>query len=193
MDIIKSLADIGAIQFGQFETPDQSGTFAPIAINLRLLPSYPSLLRALATDLVPVVKIEGLTRLLVMPSAVPIGTAVSLATELPLLYPSGGNPGVIEGAYDFNVPTVLLTDVLTDGIAESTMIQRVKGLGLDVEVVVAVLDMGFELEASTFKFTAWRDVRAVLGELTTLTPSMQAAVLDWLHLKSGPKGRLWAR
>ncbi len=138
--LIHALTRIGAIQFGQFET--RPGVFAPVAIRLALLPSYPAILRDLAGEIAPLVKIAGLSHLLTKPAATPIGVAVSLAADLPLVYPAPGDPHTIEGAYDFNVPTVLLTDVLTDGATEQALIGRVKGLGLDVKAVVAVLDLG---------------------------------------------------
>src|SRR5215475_11987325 len=100
-DIIQALERIGAIQFGQFE--QAPGTFAPMRIYLGLLPSYPAVLKALADEMVPLVKMEGTTHLLAMPDAVALGTAISLAARMPLVYPAAGDPEYIEGAYDFNV------------------------------------------------------------------------------------------
>jgi orotate phosphoribosyltransferase len=177
-DIIQTLARIGVIQFGQFETAP--GVFAPLAIRFGLLPSYPATLRALAAEIAPLVRIDGLTHLLAMPAAVPLGVAVSLATNLPLVYPSSDDPPTVEGAYDFDVPTVLLTDVLTDGAAERDLAARVRSLGLDVKAVVAVLDLGKQPDrVVALPLLIWRRVANVAPELTA-TPSMRAAVLDWL-------------
>jgi orotate phosphoribosyltransferase len=141
-DLVRDLVRIGAIQFGQFEMKDRPGEFAPVAIRLGLLPSYPSVLRALAQELAPLVKIDGLTHLLAAPSAVPLGVAVSLAADMPLVYPTSGDSDGIEGAYDYSVPTVLLTNVLSDGSAERALIKRVKSVGLEVRAVVAVIALG---------------------------------------------------
>src|SRR5258708_37404073 len=127
-DVIQSFIRVGAIQFGHFESRETPGTFAPVAINLRYIPSYPSILKALAAEIAPLVQIDGLTHLLTMPAAVPLGTAISLALDIPLVYPA--ETRVIEGAYDANVPTVLLTDLITDGEAELAMAKRVKSVGL---------------------------------------------------------------
>ncbi len=178
-EIVQALIRIGAIQFGQFET--QPGIFAPVSIHLGLLPSYPSILRALAAELAPLARIEGLTHLLPTPSAVPIGVGVSLAADIPLVYlaPDGG----IEGAYDFSVPTALLTDVLSDGTAERELIKRARPLGLDVKAVVAVLGISPAAKAEALDGlspVAWRYLEDLLPEISTLTPSMRSNVQEWL-------------
>jgi orotate phosphoribosyltransferase len=179
-DVVQALVRIGAIQFGQFET--EPGVFAPLAIRLSLLPSYPAILRALSAEIAPLVRIGDLTHLLPTPSAVPLGVAVSLAAEMPLVYPSTTGGHAVEGAYDFNVPTVLLTDLLTDGAAERSLITRVRPLGLDVKAVVAVLDLGREPDrVGALPLIVWRRVANIVSEMATLTPSMRAVVLDWLR------------
>src|SRR5262249_6496185 len=148
--------------FGHFETAP--GTFAPVAINLGYVPSYPAILKALTNEIAPLVKIDGLTHLLPMPSAVPLGTAVSLQLDMPLVYPGAGE--VMEGAYDANVPTVLLTNLLTDGAAEMAMVKRVKGTGLIVQAIVAVLSfqqVGDHVGDSSL--VAWRRLDALLPEI----------------------------
>jgi len=125
-----------------------------------------------------------LTHLLPMPSAVPVGVAVSLAADLPLVYPAAGDPRTIEGAYDFNVPTILLTDVLTDGAAESALIKQAKPLGLDVKAVVAILSIDIGLSSiDGLPIHVWRGLRKLLVEIPTLTPSMRLAVENWRRQK----------
>src|SRR5258707_15714471 len=99
-DVVRSLVQIGVVQFGQFE--QQPAVFAPLAINLRILPSYPTILKALAEEIVPLVHIDGLTHVLTMPAAVPIGVAVGLVATMPLVYPAAGPPPQIARAYDFD-------------------------------------------------------------------------------------------
>ncbi len=181
-DLIRSLTHIGTIQFGRFET--RSGVFAPGVFHFSLLPSYPAILQALAEELAPLVHIDGLTHLLTTPAATPIGVAVSLAARIPLVYPAPGNIQVIEGAYDFNVPTVLLTDVFGGGEPEraaSSLITRVRPLGLDVKALVTVLDIGASGASSgDLPLVVWHSLRDILPEIPNLTPSMRAAVVDWL-------------
>jgi orotate phosphoribosyltransferase len=177
-DLIQALERIGAIQFGQFE--QAPGIFAPMIIRLGLLPSYPAVLKALAEEMAPLVHIEGVTHLLAMPDAVPLGVAISLAAGIPLVYPAAGDPKHIEGAYDFNVPTVLLSDVLRDPTAEAAMIQHVKGLGLDVKAVVTVVDFEQEKGALEAPICPWRTIQVVLDGVKELTPAMREVVRNWL-------------
>ncbi len=176
-DVTGELLRIGAIQFGQFEMAP--GQFAPISVNLRFVPSYPSILAALAQTLAPLVKIEGLTHLLPMPAAVPLGAAISMVADLPLVYPD--DSGTIEGAYDFNVPTILLTDTYQDGAAEQAMIKRAKPLGLDVYAVVTVIDFGKHTATPDgLPLIAWRRLRDLLPGIPALSSSMRQAADVWL-------------
>ncbi len=181
---LHDLSRVGAFQFGQFEVRGAPGLFQPLALNLRLLPSYPALLAALAESLVPLVRIDGLTHLLTTPATTPIGVAVSLASGLPLVYPAPDDAHHVEGAYDYDEPTVLLTDVLSDGAAERALIQRVHGLGLSVRAVVAVLDLGIHPGATGgLPLAAWGRLPVLLdllGEAGELSPAMNAAVQTWL-------------
>ncbi|MCC7451219.1 MAG: hypothetical protein IT324_27660 [Anaerolineae bacterium] len=180
-DLVASLAHIGAIQFGQFER--QPGVFEPLALNLRLLPSYPAILRRLAAELAPLATITGLTHLLTTPAAVPLGVALSLATDMPMVYPAAGDSHTIEGAYDYYVPTVLLTDVLADGTAERALIKRVQGMGLEVKAVVAALDLGIDgRTVGDVPVIAWQRIPDLLPAVTT--PLMQTVVRDWLDTLS---------
>jgi orotate phosphoribosyltransferase len=181
-DLVHELARIGAIQFGQFEV--QPGQFQPMAIHLRLLPSYPAVLKTLAEEMAPLVKIEGQTHLLTMPASTPLGVVVSLITGLPLVYPAPDNSQIIEGAYDYNEPTVLLTDVFTNGEAEQAMIKRVKGMGLDVNAVVAVLDLNLKNPPASPLAASWRRIDTLLDELPGLTPAMRNVVKEWLNAHS---------
>lgn len=178
-DVVGSLIQIGAVQFGQFE--QQPGVFAPLTINMRILPSYPEILKALAAEIASLVRIDGLTHLLTTPATIPIGVAVSLATSIPLVYPAFGDPRHVEGAYDFNEATVLLTDILRDGTDEQKLSEHVRGLGLDVKAVVAVIDLGICAKTSSpFPAVSWRKLDNLLPEMPASSPSMQAVVRDWL-------------
>src|SRR5258708_17839182 len=112
-DVVRSLVQIGVVQFGQFE--QQPGVFAPLAINLRILPSYPEILKALAEEIAPLVRIDGLTHLLPMPSAVPIGVAVTLAPSVPLASPAAGEARQTRGAYQLTIPSLPFPHILSTG------------------------------------------------------------------------------
>ena len=85
-DLALTLHDIGAIQFGRFRL--HSGRESRVYIDLRVLVSYPEALRqataayqtvldGLAFDLLAATPMAGL----------PIGTAICLAMDRPLIYP----------------------------------------------------------------------------------------------------------
>jgi orotate phosphoribosyltransferase len=180
MSIEQALLRIGAIQFGRFET--RPGRFQPLKINLRLLPSYPDVLEMLAEALAPLIRLDGLTHLLVMPAAVPIGVAVSLKTGIPLVYPPADDPQFIEGAFDYNVPTLLLTDVLHGGSAERAMIAHARKQGLEVWAVVAVFDLGHALPG---KVNSLYGVDTVLALGQAQSPHLRLVVQAWLESQRG--------
>lgn len=179
-DVFGDLLRIGAVQYGQFEIRGKMGIFAPLSINLRLVPSYVSVMAALAAEIAPLVTVAGTTHLLTMPAVTPLGVLASQLAERVLVYPLDGK---IEGAYDFNEPTVLLTDVLTDGAAELAMIKEARREGLDVEALVAVIDFGKPITGLTIARRAWLGIEDVLTASQAagkLTATMRGTVDRWL-------------
>jgi orotate phosphoribosyltransferase len=183
--LIHALLRIGAIQFGQFEAAP--GCFQPAYINLRLLPSYPATLRALADALVPLARgagQRGLTHLLAMPAATPIGVALALAADVPLAYPAPADLATLEGAFDYNVPTLLLTDVLTDGGAEMSMIRHARQQGLHVEGVLSIFrlsDQPLSADRLLREAESLWGAADVLALAAAQTPYLGAAVGAWLE------------
>lgn len=181
MSLIERLAHIGIVQFGQFATAN--GSFAPFRLDWRLLPSYPLLLADLSTELLPLVKQAGMSHLLPMPAVLPLGTALSLRAETPLVFVSPDDPEHIEGAYDYNVPTLLLTDNLTDGAAESALIRRVRRHGLHVEAVLAVLDWQIgALLPEGVTLCAWQRLQAFMAAAAAVngTSAIHTAAQAWI-------------
>lgn len=180
LGLVKRCLHIGAVQFGRFEVRGQPGMFAPLAINLRLLPSYADLLRDLAAELAPLASVAGLTHLLTMPATTPLGVLTCAQSGQTLVYPIEGQ---IEGAYDFSVPTVLLTDVLTDGEAERALIKQARRDGLDIEAILAVVDFGRPIEGLPTQRRAWIGIDALLDacqQAGRLTVGMRATAEAWL-------------
>jgi hypothetical protein len=154
--LLRDLLHIGVIQFGQFERTDRPGSFSPVVVEIGLLASYPPVLSALADALLPQIATQPLTHLLALPPVIPLSTAIALRTGQPLLYPSAADPDFVEGAYDYSVPTLLLTGVLTDGIVERALIKRVKNVGLEVKVIVPVLDLYNNLNIDGVAIFPWQ-------------------------------------
>jgi uridine monophosphate synthetase len=146
-----SLADIGAIQFGEFTLA--SGKRSPIYIDLRLLASYPAALRLVAQayasllrDELSLVEQAGDVRLAAIPyAAMPIGTAVALELDLPLIYPrkeakAYGTSRQIEGAFQPGDRAVVLDDLITTGGSKLAAIEPLEAAGLEVQDVFVLID-----------------------------------------------------
>lgn len=146
--IIESLAltlhDIGAIQFGRFRL--HSGRESRIYIDLRLLVSFPQALREttaayrtaldqLEYDLLAATPLAGL----------PIGTALCLDTDKPLIYPrktakSYGTGKNIEGQWSVGQTVVVVDDLVTSGDSILETIATLKAAGLKVHDAVVLID-----------------------------------------------------
>ena len=97
------LYDIGAVQFGKFVL--HSGKKSNIYLDLRVLVSYPQALRQVAVALRPLLAGLRYDLLAATPLAgLPIGTALCLELDQPLIYPrkavkSYGTGKGIEGVW----------------------------------------------------------------------------------------------
>lgn len=142
--LITGLADLGAVKFGNFTLA--SGMQSPIYIDLRLLVSQPKLLAqaaaayaALLADL-PCDRIAGVPY-----AALPIGTAVALAADKPLIYPrkeakAHGLGKDIEGAWQPGEQVVIIEDLITKGGSTLQTVERMRAVGLQVEHVIVLID-----------------------------------------------------
>jgi uridine monophosphate synthetase len=146
-----ALADIGAIRFGEFTLA--SGKQSPVYIDLRLLASHPQVLRQVARAYAGLLRREVGTerrgspvRLAAIPyAAMAIGTAVSLETGLPMIYPrrevkAHGTGRVIEGEFVQGETAVVLDDLITTGGSKLAAIEPLEAAGLVVRDVVVLID-----------------------------------------------------
>jgi uridine monophosphate synthetase len=144
-----ALADIGAIKFGEFTLT--SGQRSPIYVDLRLLASYPDVLRQVAVAYADLLKgILGIGRSGIRLAAIPyaamtIGTAVSLETGLPMIYPrkearAHGTARQIEGEFRPGERAVVLDDLITTGGSKLEAIAPLEAAGLEVKDVVVLID-----------------------------------------------------
>lgn len=139
-----TLFDIGAVQLGKFKL--HSGRTSRVYLDLRLLVSYPQALR-LVTKAYQVI-LEGLSfDLLAAPplAGLPIGTALCLAMDKPLIYPrktakSYGTGKSIEGHWQVGQTAVVIDDVITSGDSILQAIVSLKTTGLQVTDAVVLID-----------------------------------------------------
>jgi uridine monophosphate synthetase len=175
-----ALADIGAIKFGDFTLA--SGKKSPIYVDLRLLASHPDVLRQVALAYADLLRREILSRrsstidrLAAIPyAALPIGTAVSLETGLPLIYPRKeakdyGTARQIEGEFQPGDRAVILDDLITTGGSKLKAIAPLEAAGLEVQDVVVLIDReqggGQELAEAGYHLHAVLGLRQMLNML----------------------------
>ena len=139
-----TLHEIGAVRFGEFVL--HSGRTSSIYLDLRLLASYPVALRqaakayrrlldGLAFDLLAATPLAGL----------PIGTAVSLEMDVPLIYPRGsaksyGTGKLVEGRWEEGQTAVVIDDLITSGDSLLQGIESLEAAGLHVRDAVVLID-----------------------------------------------------
>ena len=146
-----ALADTGAIRFGEFTLA--SGKTSPVYVDLRLLASYPEVLRQVAWAYADLLRQEldldsgsASVRLAAIPyAALPIGTAVALELGLPLIYPrkevkAHGTARQIEGEFRPGDRAVVLDDLITTGGSKLAAIEPLEAAGLEVRDVVVLID-----------------------------------------------------
>ena len=136
-DLITGLADLGALQFGDFTLA--SGKRSSMYVDLRLLVSQPSLMQAAACAYARKLDLMQCDRIAGIPyAALPIGMAVSLASGVPLIYnrkesKSHGLGKEIEGLWQAGERVVIIEDVITTGGSIVSSVELFRAAGLVVE------------------------------------------------------------
>jgi uridine monophosphate synthetase len=186
--LILTLHDIGAVQFGRFRL--HSGRESRIYIDLRVLVSFPEALRqataayrtvldGLQFDLLAATPLAGL----------PIGTALCLDMNRPLIYPrktakSYGTGKNIEGRWSIGQTAVVIDDLITSGDSLLETIATVKSVGLKVSDAAVLIDReqggGQLLAAQGYRLYAVMTLRyllEILVEQSRLSPRQRDEVL----------------
>lgn len=143
-ELALTLFDIGAIQLGKFKL--HSGRTSRIYLDLRLLVSYPHALRLAARAYRYI--LDGISfDLLAAPplAGLPLGTALGLDMDKPLIYPrktakSYGTGKSVEGHWSIGQTAVVIDDVITSGDSILQAIVSLKTAGLQVQEAVVLID-----------------------------------------------------
>lgn len=139
-----TLYDIQAVRLGQFRL--HSGRMSPIYLDLRMLVSFPPALRmATAVYTTLLAKLEYDLLAAAPMAGLPLGTALCLALDQPLIYPrktakSYGTGKGIEGAYQIGQTAVVIDDLITSGDSILQAIAALKADGLHVNDAVVLID-----------------------------------------------------
>ncbi|PID87114.1 MAG: orotate phosphoribosyltransferase [Chloroflexi bacterium] len=138
------LHEIGAVRLGQFRL--HSGRVSPIYLDLRMLVSHPEVLRLATAVYMTILADLTYDRLAAAPMAgLPLGTALCLALDKPLIYPrktakSYGTGKGIEGAYQIGETAVIIDDLITSGDSVLQASAALKAGGLQVNDAVVLID-----------------------------------------------------
>ncbi len=142
--LVLTLFDIGAVRLGQFKL--HSGQLSPIYLDLRLLVSYPEALRQATAVYRAILEKLTFDRLVGTPLAgLPIGTAVALEMNRPLIYPrqrakSYGTGKLIEGTWEKGETAVILDDLITSGDSILQTANILEEAGLNTSDAVVLID-----------------------------------------------------
>lgn len=142
--VIDGLHELGAVKFGSFTLA--SGMQSPVYVDLRLLVSDPALLGKAAQAYARILRTLDADRICGVPyAALPIGTAVALASGMPLIYPrkeakQHGLGKDIEGAWEPGERVVIVEDLITSGGSTIQTAERLRAAGMVVEDAIVLID-----------------------------------------------------
>lgn len=138
------LLELGCVKFGEFTL--KSGKSSPIYIDLRRLSGNPQMLFQVARAYSDIISRLPAQRLAGLPyAAIPVATAISLQTGIPLIYPRKetkeyGMKAAIEGPYESGEQVVVVDDLVTTGLSKFEAIEKLVEAGLLVQDIVVLIN-----------------------------------------------------
>lgn len=142
--LILDLFSVNGVKFGEFKL--KSGIMSPYYIDLRMLVSYPYLLKLTAEVFWETMRTLYFDVMVGVPyTAIPIATAISLNENQHMIFirkekKSYGTGKLIEGNYHRGQKAIIVDDVITNGDSKFETIQPVLDEGLIVKDIVVLLD-----------------------------------------------------
>ncbi len=192
-DLIDALYRINAVKFGEFTL--KNGMQSPIYIDLRVIISYPDVLKMIAgamTELIKHHKLEYNVLAGIPYTALPITTALSLELNQPMIYArkeakAYGTKKKIEGAYTAGQICLVVDDLITTGESKFETIQPFEAEGLMIRDIVVLIDReqggskkladnGYHL----YSVLTLNDIVKHLVSNGTIPPDLEKKIRDFL-------------
>ena len=136
--------EIGAVKFGDFVL--KSGVHSPIYIDLRMVVSYPKLLKQIATAMWEKVKTLKFDLICGVPyTALPIATVMSLEHGLPMVMrrkeaKSYGTGKIIEGVFNEDQSVLVVEDLISSGTSIFETVTALAESKLKVSDAIVLID-----------------------------------------------------
>ena len=182
---------IGAIRFGEFTLKD--GSISPVYVDLRILPSHPSVLGLVAVELGKILKGLEFDRIVGLPYAgIPLAIAVTMSEHLPSVVLRKEDQGhgagrLVDGDYEEGQTVVIIDDVITSGGSKLELAVPLRAVGLTPNDVVVLVDREQggrqELEAAGYALYAVFTLRELIeyyGESEQIDEATYCEVIDYL-------------
>lgn len=194
-EIIDSLITIGAVKFGTFTL--KSGIQSPIYIDLRIVVSFPDLLKKIALAMKSMAVPLQFDRVAGIPyTALPIATAFSLETGCPMIYSRKeqkqyGTGQQIEGIWKEKDRVLIIDDLITNGASKQECFDVFENCGMVVSDVIVLIDREQggkqRIEKNGYTLFALISIFEILERMLSkqkVTQEKYKEIYDFLNLNS---------